>query len=100
MNLKKSIKSLVLWAALSGLMGLLGGAVGAAFAGAVSAVTNLRQNNSWLIFLLPVAGVLSVAVSRGLKAGGFGTVKVFDCARQEQQKMPLNLSVSVFIGTV
>lgn len=48
------------WAALGILMGALGGVLGAVFHHALHAVTHLRLENSWLIFLLPLGGLLTV----------------------------------------
>ena len=100
MNFKKAFKDIAVWLGLSVMIGVLGGAVGAGFFFSVSAVTVIRENNSWLIFLLPVSGLLSVAVSGGSRSSGFGTKAVIDCSKDSEKSVPLNLSFSVFIGTV
>lgn len=45
------------WGALGILMGALGGLLGAVFHHALHAVTHLRLENTWLIFLLPIGGL-------------------------------------------
>ena len=100
MSLKKVFKDMAVLFGLSLLMGITGGLIGAGFSFSISAVTNIRQSNSWLIFLLPAAGVLSVAISKGSRSSGFGTKAVLDCSKDFEKRMPLNLSFSVFIGTV
>ena len=50
------------WSLLGMLMGFLGGPVGAAFHHVLHFVTHLRGENTWLVWLLPVGGLLSVGV--------------------------------------
>ena len=50
------------WSLLGVLMGLIGGPIGAAFHHVLHFVTHLRGENTWLIWLLPVGGLLSVGV--------------------------------------
>ena len=49
------------WTLLSLLVGAVGGTLGAAFHYALHFVTHLRTENTWLVLLLPVGGLLSVA---------------------------------------
>jgi hypothetical protein len=46
-------KEIAIFSGLSVLMGAVGGLVGAGFAATVSAVTALRGQAGWLLFLLP-----------------------------------------------
>lgn len=85
---------------ISALMGVSGGLIGAAFSVAVNAVTAVRHHAGWLICLLPLAGVLSVLVTRGCRASNFGTADALACANESTKTVPTLLSVSVFIGTV
>ena len=55
------------WAFLGVLMGVIGGLLGAVFHHALHFVTHLRQAHTWLVLLLPVGGLLSVAWYRLLK---------------------------------
>ena len=50
------------WGLFGILMGAWGGLLGAAFHHALHFVTHLRSEHHWLIFLLPVGGLLSVGV--------------------------------------
>ena len=50
------------WIALALLLGGLGGLLGAAFHHTLHGVTDLREGNTWLIFLLPLGGLLSVSI--------------------------------------
>ena len=50
------------WGLFGLLMGVWGGLLGAAFHHALHFVTHLRESHNWLIFLLPVGGLLSVGI--------------------------------------
>ena len=50
------------WGLFGLLMGIWGGLLGAAFHHALHFVTHLRSEHNWLIFLLPVGGLLSVGI--------------------------------------
>lgn len=75
------IKNFTKWSFLGLLMGVIGGLLGAGFHHALHFVTHLRQENTWLIFLLPLAGLLSVGIYRitGLKSNR-GTNEIIDAA--------------------
>ena len=50
------------WSLLGILMGCLGGPIGAAFHHVLHFVTHVRGEHMWLVWLLPVGGLLSVGV--------------------------------------
>ena len=56
------IKSFLKWGLLSLMMGIVGGLLGAGFHHLLHFVTHLRAEYNWLIFLLPVGGLLSVGI--------------------------------------
>ncbi len=87
------------WLALGGLAGAACGVLGAAFAHAVSAVTALRGENGWLIYLLPIGGLLSVAVYKLCRVEGMNTNDVFAAVRTEKPVSVL-LAPAVFAGSV
>ena len=59
---KTYLFTLLKWVSLGLLMGAWGGLLGAAFHHALHFVTHLRQTYTWLIFLLPAGGLLSVGI--------------------------------------
>ena len=59
---KAYFQTFLKWGLLGLLMGVIGGLLGAGFHHALHFVTHLRQTHTWLIFFLPVAGLLSVGV--------------------------------------
>ena len=59
---KSYIITFVKWGLFGLLMGAWGGLLGAGFHHLLHFVTHLRQEHTWLIFLLPVGGLLSVGI--------------------------------------
>ena len=67
------------WSLIGTLMGAWGGLLGAAFHHALHFVTHLRTEHTWLIFLLPLAGLLSVGIYTLLhQRSNRGTNEVID----------------------
>lgn len=87
------------WSALGVITGVLCGLVGALFSRSITFVTGLREENSWLLLLLPAGGLISVAIYRLLKVSGIGTNQVFESVRSEK-KVPYLLAPAVFAGSV
>ncbi len=87
------------WLLLGGIAGVACGLLGAAFAHAVSSVTDVRAGNSWLLFLLPIGGLLSVAVYKLCRVEGMNTNHVFAAVRTEKP-VSLLLAPAVFAGSV
>ena len=105
-NLKKLFKlmlqyiiAFLRWVALGGIAGVAAGMLGALFARSIEYVTELRRENFWLIFLLPIGGILSVAVYKLCRVTDIGTNRVFESVREET-KVPYLLTPAVFIGSV
>ncbi len=93
------IKTFLKWAALGILMGALGGVLGAIFHHALHFVTRLRSENKWLIFLLPLAGLLTVAIYR-LKPlqKNRGTNEIIDATLDGEPVSPL-VAPAIFAAT-
>ena len=64
---EKLIRNFLKWGLLGLIMGILGGLIGAGFHHALHFVTHIRAENTWLIFLLPVGGLLTVGLYKLLK---------------------------------
>lgn len=63
--LKESgLASFLKWGLLGVLMGGIGGVLGALFAHALEFAVEFRGENSWLIYLLPLGGVMTVGLYR------------------------------------
>ncbi len=94
----KSIKKYILWLALGLMSGAVCGLCGVAFSKTVGFVTELRAQNDWILYLLPLGGLLSVAIYKLCRVKNIGTANVFDCVRTEQS-LPTGLPVAIFCGT-
>ena len=84
------VKAFLKWLLLGVLMGVLGGLLGAGFHHALHFVTHLRGEYTWLIFLLPVGGLLSVGIYRvfGLR-NNRGTNEIIDAILDGKPVSPL-----------
>jgi len=88
------------WSIWAAIIGSLCGLVGALFHIAVDEAAALRETHDWLIFLLPLAGILLVAAYRfsGIKHDK-GTNLVLRSI-QSGERIPLRIVPLIFLGTV
>ena len=96
---RRYCKTFVKWAFLGLLMGTIGGLLGAGFHHALHGVTHLRAEHTWLIFLLPVGGLLSVGIYRllGLRSNR-GTNEIIDAVLDGQTLKP-QIAPGIFLAT-
>lgn len=98
-KLHKFVRIVVRWCILSVIMGTVGGLLGAMFHHALHLVTHVRSEHMWLIFLLPLGGLLTVAIYRhpSMK-GNKGTNEIIDATLVGH---PVNSMVapSIFLAT-
>ena len=87
------------WFFLAVPMGLLCGFLGTLFHLAVEHATELRAAQPWLLFLLPVAGLLITALYKVTKCEGVGTNNVLR-AVQSGEPVSILLVPAIFLGTV
>ncbi|NCB62409.1 MAG: chloride channel protein [Clostridia bacterium] len=80
-------------------IGLLLGAVGAAFYYGINLVTDLRAEYPWLLYLLPAAGVVIVLLYRwsGMQDKGTNFVLI---AVKENEPMRLRTAPLIFLSTI
>lgn len=103
MKSKKLNKEKVIFIArlllLSLVCGVICGAAGSLFSKAISFATELRHAHGWILYLLPLGGLISVAIYRVCKTEGMGTKDAFSSALGDDcLKTPL--FASIFSGTV
>ena len=92
-------KTFLKWAFLSMIVGMVGGLLGAAFHHALHFVTHVRAENNWLIYLLPVGGLLSVAIYRVLgMTKNRGTNEIIDAILQKKPVSPM-VAPAVFLAS-
>lgn len=96
---EKLIKMFFKWGLLGLLMGILGGLIGAGFHHALHFVTHLRTEHNWLIFLLPLAGLLTVGIYKLLKLqNNKGTNEIIDAALDGHSVAP-GVFPGIFLAT-
>ena len=95
-----SARALFQWLGLAALTGLACGLAGAAFTWCVAQVTALRAAHPWLLFCMPLAGLLIAACYRGARMeNDSGTNQIIASVRG-QERPPLRLAPLIFLGSV
>lgn len=98
--LEENERFLLKWTLIALIIGGTGGAVGACFAKAILWATSFRQENGWVFYLMPFAGVLIVWLYYILhETKNRGTNMVLDAVSSEQQVSPATGPL-IFISTV
>ena len=92
------IKTFVKWCLIAIVVGAAGGFVGTAFHKSVDYVTEVRHVNGWLVFLLPIGGVVIVALYKLCKTNA-GTNRVIESVRTNK-KVPILMAPLIFVSTV
>ena len=91
------VSAFVKWTFYSLIIGSVGGGVGALFSHLISYVTDVRMNNDWLLYLLPLGGIVIAFIYRILKVEHQGTNQVFEAVRSEKQ-VPFSLAPAITLG--
>lgn len=95
----KSFSAFLKWLVIAGLTGAVGGAVGSAFNISVARSTVFREANPWLLFLLPVGGIVIAAIYHFTKMEKVNTNTLIDSVHLGE-KVPVILVPVIFLGTV
>lgn len=99
-SLKENTSYFLKWTAISCLLGCVGGLAGCVFAKCVSFVTDFRVNHSWMLYLMPVAGVMIVFMYQIFhEEKNRGTNGVLE-ALASQKQITLATGPLIFISTV
>lgn len=88
------------WLIIACAVGLAGGAVGSAFHLSVDYVTELRMHNSWLLFLLPLGGLVITALYHIFRSKGHIDTNLVIESVRENKKVPLVMVPLIFVSTV
>ena len=89
---------LLRWFAMAGVTGLILGVTGGWFARSITAVTAFRGEHPWMLWLLPAAGLLIVAIYR-MDTYKTGTNLVLE-GIQSGKYVPLRMAPLIVISTV
>lgn len=87
------------WLFLGTLIGGICGLLGVSFAKSISFVTELRKANNWILYFLPLGGIIIVLVYKLCHVTNLGTNDVFKNVRGEKRIRVL-LAPAIFIGSV
>lgn len=97
-KLLEYVKSLAKWIIIAGAVGAVGGAVGSLFHLSIDYVTELREKFLWILYLLPVGGVI-ICLLYKLSKTKLDTNRVIESVRGEQD-VPLIMAPLIFASTV
>lgn len=86
------------WLFVATTIGAISGLVGSAFHLTVGYFTAVRTTNSWLIYLMPVGGLLIAAIYRLTKMEGEGTNNIIESI-YKGEKVPTLLIPVIFVAT-
>lgn len=91
--------SFLKWTLAALAVGVMGGLVGAAFHHTLHFATGVRTAHPWLLWLLPLGGILSVALYQlpGLR-GNRGTNEIIDAVNQGKD-LKLQIAPGIFLST-
>lgn len=93
------IKTLFKWISCSIIIGIACGVIGTLFHFCVDFATQIRERYNWLIYFLPLAGILIVYLYKIAGMGeDRGTNLVFSSIRSSE-KIPARMAPLTFIGT-
>ena len=102
-NLKTSTKYLAAflkWVVISVLVGIIGGIVGSVFHKSIDFVTELRVQNNFMIYLLPIGGLFIALIYYLFSSKGrIDTNRVIESIRKDKD-IPLIMLPLIFISTV
>lgn len=98
-NLKR-VQTSVKWVIFSILSGLIVGTVGTIFYFGMSVVTLMRGKNPWLLFLLPVGGLIIVGCYRLLHDEKDTGTNLVLSAIHSGDELPLRMAPLIFISTL
>lgn len=93
------IRTLCRFVLLGLLVGLVCGAVGTVFYHAIALATRLRTGHPWLLYLLPVAGLLTAYLYALLKMEKDPGTDAVLRATKDAQTVPARLAALIFSGT-
>lgn len=89
----------VKWVIFAAITGLIVGLAGSIFYFVLSFVTILREQNPWIICLLPFAGLTVVATYHFMKNDNDGGTNLVISAIHSGDRIPLRMTPSIFIST-
>lgn len=93
------VKAMTKWLIVSAVVGVLCGLLGSAFHFGVERATLIRELHPWILYTLPLAGLLAAAIYRGFRAEGLGTNNILS-EIQNGNGISAGLLPAIFLTTV
>ncbi len=93
------IETFLKWVVVAGLIGGAGGILGAIFHHSIEAAESARNAHPWLLFLLPLAGLIIVGFYKLTRTEGLNTNHVIR-AVHKGRRLSVMLMPAIFLGTV
>ena len=90
---------LIKWIAVGSMIGAIGGVIGSLFHIGVHYATLLRQTHPWILYLLPIGGLLIVGIYKLCRLEGKGTNSVIESVHFGKD-VPILLVPAIFLSTV
>ena len=101
MNLPKTLRLSLQWLVICVLIGLFSGSASALFLVALEWVTQIREYNNWIIWLLPIGGLIIGLVYHYYGASVTkGNNLILEEYENPQQPVPFKMAPLVLIGTL
>lgn len=99
-RIKHNVKVFLKWGLFSSITGLVVGWLSSLFANGLHYVTEFREFHPWLVFLLPLAGIVIIFLYRVFKyQNDTGTNLVFSTIHAETE-LPFKMAPLIFMSTM
>ncbi len=96
----KELLSGIRWIIFGIICGIIIGAIGALFALSIGTVTALRQAHPWILFALPVAGIIIIFCYHLIGSREDKGTNTVITAIREEQTVPPQMAPLIFLSTV
>lgn len=94
------IASFFKWVCIAAIVGVISGAIGTLFRASVEYANKAWSEHGWLLYLLPVGGLIIVGCYKVCKmTGSIGTDRIIGSVRTESE-IPVRIGPLIFISTV
>ena len=99
LHIGQYVLTLLKWLLAASAVGVICGVVGSLFHIGVEQATEFRELHPWLLYCLPLAGLLIVVIYKWARTEGMGTNGVIDAVHLGQD-LPLSLTPAIFFSTI
>lgn len=98
-EIKQTSHSFIKWSILAIVIGGVIGVISSAFGHALSIATSFRKEYPWLLFALPLAGVIIIFLYKKFGKDDGGTNQVFSTVRARDE-VPATAAPLIFVSTI